>query len=176
MNQLKHKTEKLLAVALTHDGYVTPYSRERHGSTMKDKTVPKPRKVHASINLVFHIEETSQGLVSLELDCWRPYYPLVTSFYIGFDSDWPFGEGDLPQAGTTTPATPGSRNTFTVNFAANSGVIAWQNSPYASGRLALSTPSLEMMFVTLRIFKSGTAKQARLQIEGFPEGANSFEI
>lgn len=176
MNQLKHKTEKLLAVALTYDGYVTPYIRERQGSTMKDRTVPKPRKVHGAINLTFNIDAASQGLLSLELDCWRPHYPLVTSFYLGHDSDWPFGEGDLPQAGTTTPSVPGSRNTFTVNFAANAGAITWQNSPYATGRLALSTPSLEMMFVTLRIFKSGSGKQAHLHIDGFPEGANSFAI
>jgi|GEM_PF-5398390 len=142
---------------------------------MKDRTIPKPRKIQSNINLTFNLEPTTQGLLSFELDCWRPYYPLVCSYYLGFDSDWPFGEGDLPQVGATAPAVPGSRNTFTVNFA-TTGLITWQNSPYSSGKLALSSPALEMMYVSLRLFRPGTGRQAWLHIDGLPAGTNDFEI
>lgn len=165
MNLLQHKTEKLVAVAIAHDGYITPYARVRNGAAMSDRLALNPNRERATEAITFtsKVEPGNQAMVSLELGCWRPSYPFVNSFFIGERSDWPFGEGDLPQVGATSP---GTRDEFNVTFDPVTKKVSWQNTNFAQGSLTLDSANLPMIYVTLRLFRRETTPQAQLKITG----------
>jgi hypothetical protein len=177
MNLLEHKTEKLLAVAIAHDGSLTPHVRIRKGAAMSERLqLQNPTvRINQPVTLTAALDAGEQGVASVELSCWRPTYPFVTSFFLGKRSDWPFGEGDLPQVGATAP---GTRDEFSVTFDPATRKVSWKNTTYASGEVTLDPNNLPMVYFTLRLFRREAAPQAEMRVLNGPafEGKLPFRI
>lgn len=179
MKLLKNKTQRLLAASIAHDGKIVVYARRRTGTAkgMRDLVPANLSAVtKASTTFSFSLAPGVDGLVSIELGCWRPHYPFVNSFYVGENSDWPFGAGDLPQVGETAAGVDRHRLEFT--FHPRTRRLTWQNTKFVSGQLQLDDTNLVMAYLSVRLFSGGTKPQAGLEIKGGPKfaGRNSFEV
>lgn len=165
MKLLKRKTQKLLAAAIAHDGKITLYARKRSGAAMKDLP-PTGRAAVSDLptNFSFSVVPGTEAVVSVELSCWRPNYPFVSSFYIGAESDWPFGAGDLPQVGATTPNV--GRDSFEFTFNPVTRLVSWTNTGFASGRLQLDDTNLTMTYLSIRLFSATATPQATMELWG----------
>jgi hypothetical protein len=173
MTPLVHRTSKLLAVLIAYDGSITPYVRVRQRGTMRETLNPHEDSVVARqpVNFTFStIKQNPDGLevveamASIELTCWRPHYPFVTTAFIGAAADWPFGAGDLPQRGATTPGI--MRNEFSISFDPASRRASWTNTDLGRGTLQLDELELEMFYFTFRIYGRTKGNAGRLNITG----------
>lgn len=179
MKLLKNKTQRLLAASIAHDGKIVIHARRRTGTSrgMKDLLPAGLSAVaRTPTRFTFSLEPGVDALISIELGCWRPYYPFVTSFHVGENSDWPFGAGDLPQVGETAAGVDRHRLEFA--FDPRKRRLTWQNTKSVSGQLQLDDTDLVMAYLSVRLFAAARKPQARLEIGGGLKiaGQASFEV